>query len=75
MGFDLVVIVVDAVSMESHQAPCKIMSCKGVAGAIPLFSVPHTSHFNMTFSSPEDPSSRLPQSVQNTSDPIAAIAN
>ena len=75
MGFDVVVIVVDAVSMESHQAPCKIISCKGVAGAIPLFSVPHTSHFNMTFSSPEDPSSRLPQSVQNTSDPIAAIAN
>ena len=75
MGFDLVVIAVDAVSMESHQPPRKIMSCEGVAGAIPLFSVPHTSHFKMAFSSPEDPSSRLPQSVQNTSDPIAAIAN
>lgn len=74
MGFDLVVIAVDAVSMESHQLPCKIMSCVAVTGAIPLFSVPHTSHFKIAFSSPEDPSSRLPQSVQNTSDPIAAIA-
>ncbi len=42
--------------------------------AVPLFSVPHTSHFKIVFSSPEDPSSRLPQSVQKTSDPIAAIA-
>ena len=75
MGFDLVVIAVDAVSMKSHQPPGKIISCEGVAGAIPLFSVPHTSHFKIAFSSPEDPSSRLPQSVQNTSDPIAAIAN
>ena len=75
MGFDLVVIAVDAVSMESHQPSFKIISCEGVAEAIPLFSVPHTSHFKMACSSPEDPSSRLPQSVQNTSDPIAAIAN
>lgn len=44
------------------------------AGAVPLFPVPQTSHFKIAFSSPEDPSNRLPQSVQNTSDPIAAIA-
>lgn len=53
MGFDLVVMALDDMS---------------------LFSVPHTSHLKIAFSSPEDPSSRLPQSVQNTSDPIAAIA-
>ena len=74
MGFDLVVIAVDDVSIERHQRLCKILSCEVVAGAIPLFSVPHTSHFRIAFSSPEDPSSRLPQSVQKTSDPIAAIA-
>ncbi len=46
---------------------------KGTVSPVPLFSVPHTSHFKIAFSSPEDPSSRLPQSVQKTSDPIAAI--
>lgn len=42
--------------------------------AIPLFSVPHTSHFSIAFSSPEDPSRRFPQSVQNTRDPMAAMS-
>ena len=41
---------------------------------VPLFSVSHTSHFNIAFSLPVDPSKRFPQSVQNTSDPMAAIA-
>lgn len=53
MGFDLVVMAVDDVS---------------------LFSIPHTSHLKTAFSSPEDPSNRLPQSVQKTSDPMAAMA-
>ena len=73
MGFDLVVIAVDAVSMEPHQRSCKMVSCEVIVGVIPLFSVPHTSHVSIVFSSPEDPSSRSPQSVQKTSDPIAAI--
>ena len=51
-----------------------VKSCHVVgAEALPLFSVPHTSHVKIAFSSPEDPSSRLPQSVQKTSDPIAGI--
>jgi len=41
---------------------------------VPLFSVPHTSHSRIAFSSPEEPSRRFPQSVQNTSDPKAAIS-
>lgn len=41
---------------------------------IPLFSVPHTSHLRIAFSSPEEPSRRFPQSVQKTREPIAAIA-
>ena len=73
VGFDLVVMAVDDVSMEEHQRLCKIMSCGTIADAIPLFSVPHPSHVKIAFSSPEDPSSRLPQSVQKTSGPIAAI--
>jgi len=39
----------------------------------PLFSVPQTSHVRMASLSPEDPSRRLPQSVQKTSEPIAAM--
>lgn len=73
MGFDLVVIAVDDVSMQAHQRLCKITSRGNLAEALPLFSVPHTSHVKIAFSSPEDPSSRLPQSVQKTSDPIAGI--
>ena len=42
---------------------------------IPLFSVPHTSHFKIAFSSPEDASKRFPQSVQKTREAIDAIAS
>lgn len=73
MGFDLVVIALDDVSIESHQTLYKIISYEATAGAIPLFFVPHTSHVKIAFSSPEDPSNKLPQSVQKTSDPMAAI--
>ena len=53
LGFDLVVIEVDAVS---------------------LLRVPQMVQVKIAFASPVDPSSRLPQSVQNTREPIAAIS-
>ncbi len=54
-----------AVDCNDSSFPCCI---------IPLFSVPHISHVRIIFLSPEDPSNRLPHAVQNTRDPIAAIA-
>ena len=39
----------------------------------PLFSVPQHSHFRIEFFIPLEGSSRLPQSVQKTRDPIADI--
>lgn len=73
-GFDRVVIVLAEVSveMESTLSLYKVRHLR--FQFVPLFSVPHTSHFNMAFSLPVDPSKRFPQSVQNTSDPMAAIA-
>lgn len=44
--------------------------CQGV----PLFPVPQTSQIKMASLSPDDPSRRLPQSVQKTSDPMAAMS-
>ena len=68
-------MALDDISVGSHQQRMgKIHVTCSYTGAIPLFPVPHTSHFKIAFSSPEDPCNRLPQSVQNTSDPIAAIA-
>lgn len=58
----------------SHQRIGKVRCIYCRRYSVPLFSVPHTLHFKIALSSPEDPSNRLPQSVQNTSDPIAAIA-
>ena len=73
VGFEVVVMALEDVSKQSHQGLCIAWS-EITTSAVPLFSFPHTSHFKTAVASPEDPSSRLPQSVQNTSDPIAAIA-
>lgn len=67
-GLDLVLIVVDEVSLRSD---CYIWAID--RAYIPLFLAPQTLHARMAFGSPHDPSSRSPQSVQNTSDPMAAI--
>lgn len=40
---------------------------------IPIFFAPHTSQLSMAVLSPEVLSSKFPQSVQKTRDPIAAI--
>ena len=40
----------------------------------PLFLAPQTSQTNTTVLSPEAPSSKFPQSVQKTSEPIAVMA-
>ena len=40
---------------------------------LPLFSAPQTLHIKMAFTSPYDSLRRSPQSVQKTSDPMAAI--
>ena len=73
-GFERVVIVLAEVSVgiESTLSFCKVQNLR--FQIVPLFSVPHTSHFNIAFSLPVDPSKRFPQSVQNTSDPMAAMA-
>lgn len=72
-GFDLVVMVVDEVSSRSQ----RYTSCpRGVfVTDSPLFCVPHTSQVNRVVLSPEAPSSRFPQSVQKTSDPMAVIVS
>lgn len=41
---------------------------------LPLFFVPQISQVSKVVLSPAAPSSRFPQSVQKTSDPIAVIA-
>jgi hypothetical protein len=41
----------------------------------PLQMAPHTSHFSRALSRPSDSSRRFPQSVQKTSDPIAAMTS
>lgn len=42
--------------------------------SIPLQDAPQTWQVRMAFCLPAPPSSRFPQSVQKTSDPIAAMA-
>lgn len=66
------VIVVAAVSEAKVRLDVKgngNCPCRGP----PLFSVPQTSQVNRAFMLPEAPSRRFPQSVQNTSDPIAVM--
>jgi len=73
VGFDLVVIVVAEVS-GAVWSGIRIARRIGKHQIdVPLFSVPQTSHFKIALASPEDASRRLPQSVQNTSDPMAAM--
>lgn len=70
IGLDLVVIAVNDVS-EAIQSIW--FHYDGAVACAPLFSVPQTLHLIIASASPEVPSKRLPQSVQNTRDPIAAI--
>lgn len=69
MGLDFVVMEVEAVSNDIDQ-----YEFTPFAGYTPLFLVPHTSHSSNIFRLPEEPSSKLPQSVQKTNDPMAAIS-
>lgn len=74
-SLDLVAMVVDEVSTHvsyTHDTSRRHIE-KGIRQLSPLFSVPHTAHIRMAFVSPEEASRRSPQSVQNTSDPMAAM--
>jgi hypothetical protein len=64
-GFVLVITVFEDVS-ENYQHLVSL-----VAGHPPLFSAPQQSQTKTVFTSPVELSNKLPQSVQNTNDPIA----
>ena len=69
-------MVVDEVSVNSF--PFRIIKyIRGVprSWCTPLFIAPQTSHVRIASLSPDDPSRRLPQSVQKTSEPIAAMGS
>jgi hypothetical protein len=66
-AFVLVITVFEDVS-ENYQQDFLVSL---VAGHPPLFSAPQQSQTNTVFTSPVELSNKLPQSVQNTNDPIA----
>lgn len=73
-GFDLVIMVFEAVSkrFSSVESP-SLSSQRQYWFHSPRFSAPQHSHCRMFFELPLDEGSRLPQSVQKTRDPMAAI--
>jgi hypothetical protein len=66
-GFVVVVMVFEVVSTRIR------IGSRRNRGNEPLFSVPQHSHFKIESLTPLEGSSRLPQSVQKTRDPIADI--
>ena len=76
LGLETVVMEVVAVSgivpseLIARGGSLLPFSCKN---DLPLFSVPQTSQVRSTFLLPDEPSRRLPQSVQKTRDPMAAM--
>jgi len=66
-GFVVVVMVFEVVSARIR------VGAGRNRGNEPLFSVPQHSHFKIESLTPLEGSSKLPQSVQKTSDPIADI--
>ena len=74
-SLERVMMVFEDVSERNKLVALYANTCgRGMAGDVPLHKAPQIWHVRIASRFPAPPSSRFPQSVQKTSDPMAAIS-